>query len=190
MKRIFLNTTRYDVYATEIPLIFFFVISIINNNKADHIMKLYPLIIVLSALIIFIPIYFMRWIKISFDEIRCIGAFSGKDHVIISSNNRLALSVTEDKRTKVELFGNTKDAIVYDWARNDAPSEINLFRKKAIGGEKTLKRILKAFEISSADVEAAFSSDAYEKDYPLFSFKASTVGEKKEYSIIFKEINQ
>lgn len=182
--------TRHDVYMTEVPLIFFLVMAIINNNNADHIMKLYPLIIALSGIIIFIPIYFMRWIKISFEEIRCIGHFSGKDHVMISDNNRLSLTVTEDKRTKIELYGNSKDAVVYEWSRNDAPTEINLFRKKALGGIKTVKRILKHFDISETDIENAINNDTYTSDYPLFVFTSLTVGEKKEYNLIFKEISE
>ena len=189
MKNLYLNMTRHDVYATEIPLIVFLVISIINNDTADHIMKLYPLIIALSIGIIFIPIYFMRWVRISFDEIRCIGPFSGKDQTLISDNNRLSLTLTEDKRTRIELFGNSKDAVVYEWSKNDAPTEINLFRKKALGGIKIVKRILKHFGVSEADIENAVNADTYSSDYPLFTFNTVTIGEKKEYNLVFKEIS-
>ena len=65
MKGIAFFSSRLWVYLTELPVILLLVVAVRNNDAADNVGKLYPLIILLGAVIVFIAIYFFRGVIIS-----------------------------------------------------------------------------------------------------------------------------
>jgi hypothetical protein len=188
MKNIFLFSTRFRVFLTEVPLIFLLIVSIIHNERVDVLTKLYPLIIATALLIIFIPIFFIRGVKISFDEVRDVGFFSEKNHCLINDDNTLVFTVLPKNRIKIELFGCSDDTVTYNWLKDEEPRDINLYRARANGTENTLIRIFRYFDITDGDIEAALDKKEFESDYQLIEFYAKTENEIKEYRIKFKPL--
>ena len=186
MRNIFLFSTRSRVFLTEIPLVYLLIISILNNNNVDVLTKLYPLIIATSLLMIFIPIFFFRGVKISYDEVRDVGLFSEKNHCLINDENTLVMSVLPKNRIKIELFGCSNDTVTYQWLKDEDPRDINLFRARANGNEKTMIKILRYFDISDADIQSALDNTDFSSDYNNLRFIVKVTNELKEYHIIFK----
>ena len=56
MRGIAFFSSRLWVYLTELPIILLLVVAVRNNAAADNVGKLYPLIILLGAAIVFIAI--------------------------------------------------------------------------------------------------------------------------------------
>lgn len=186
MRNIFLFSTRSRVFLTEIPLVYLLIISILNNNNVDVLTKLYPLIIATSLLMIFIPIFFFRGVKISYDEVRDVGLFSEKNHCLINDENTLVMTVLPKNRIKIELFGCSNDTVTYQWLKDEEPRDINLFRARANGNEKTVMKILRYFDISDADIQSALDNTDFSSDYNNLRFIVKVTNELKEYHITFK----
>lgn len=186
MKNIFLFSTRFRVFLTEIPLVFLLIISIVHNDNVDVLAKLYPLIIATSLLIVFIPFFFIRGVKISYDEVRTVGFFSTKEHCIINDSNTLRFTLLPKNRIKIELFGNSGDVVTYEWLKDEEARDINLFRARANGKESTLIRILRYFDIPDEDIENALNNNDFQSEYEEIEFSVKTENEVKEYSVKFK----
>ena len=147
-KSVFLFCTNPIMLLTELPLAALLTLAIVFNNKSAELLKLYPLITVISIFMIFLFIYFFRVIVISREEIKIIGKFSSGDQSIINEGKRLVLTLKPKRQMSVELFGNDGKAPELDWAKNDSnyvPKEINLFREKAFAGAWTARRVLGYF---------------------------------------------
>ena len=187
MKKLFLFSSRLRVYLTEIPPILLLLVSIKFNAGVDTLMKLYPLIIMLSGLIIFIAVYFFRAVVIGFDEVKCIGPFSSKDKAIIAEDKSLVITVLPKRQLRVELFGNGDDlAESCAWLKDDVSSSINLFRAKANGNEKSVCRILKFFDIPYSTFTALIEKDGYAEDFENLTVSSDTQNEAKTINIEFK----
>ena len=188
MKNIFLFSTRLRVFLIELPPILLLIPSIIYNGSVKTLMKLYPLIIMLSALIVFIAIYFFRAIIINNEELRTIGLFSTREKAIIKENRSLVVTKLSRRRIRIELFGQNDDGQgTYEWLKNEEPVEINLFRVKANGTSKTVAKILRYFEADSETVNALLLNDNFLFDTEKVSFTSSIVKEAKTVKILFKE---
>lgn len=204
MKGVAFFSSRLWIYLTELPVILLLVISVRHNSAAENFGKLYPLIILLSLLIVFIAIYFFRGVIISNDEIKCVGVFSSKDSAIIKKDRTLVITTMNKKRIKLELFGDGGDDPAYEWLRDDLPSEINLFRAKAYGSTSSVKRVLFYFDVPEDDIEAATKNtqriDAqkafetpdskklvFTADYKDINLSVLMGDDCREYRILFKE---
>ncbi len=187
MKKTFLFASRLWVYLTEIPPIILLILCIKFNSGVDTLMKLYPLIVTLSALIIFIGVYFFRAVVIGFDEVKCIGPFSSRDKAIIAKDKALVITVLPKRRLRIELFGGGEDlAKSCTWLRGDTSPCINLFRAKANGGERSVCRILKFFDIPKATFDMLMKKDGYSEDYKDLTVSSDTQNEAKTIKIQFK----
>jgi len=171
MKKTYISATPPLMLLTTLPLIAVLVLSIIFNDSVDKIPKLYPLIIVSALGIIFTLIYLLRFIVISNEEIKMVGLFSSKDKSIINKNKTLILTVREKGRLIVTLYGNDGARPALDWAQGEdyEPIDINLFREKAEGKERSAKRVLKYFDVPKEDIDEIFRSDSFKKDYDSFT---------------------
>ena len=78
MKSIYILSTKLLIYLMELPLIALLILAIAYNDHADGVFKFYPMQIVSILGMIFIFLYFLRFVKISTDEVRCKGIFSSK----------------------------------------------------------------------------------------------------------------
>ncbi len=178
------------VYLTELPLIILFIITLCYNKYSEEVMKLYPLLIFLGAVMIFILIYFFRAISISFDRIKYHGLYSSRDSAEIDEGKELILTVCEKHKIRVELFGNDGTAPELSWVKPGTdykPVDIFLFRGKAVGGKRTVKSILKYFGVEESDMDSVFSSDKFESDYEYVSLISEIKEEKRVVRLKMKE---
>lgn len=187
MKSLFLFSTRFRYFLTEIPPVLLLIISIKYNFSVDSLMKLYPLIIVLSGIIIFIGLYFFRGIKINFEEVRSIGLFSSRESSVINAGKTLHISILPKRKIQVELYGENEDYETYAWLKNDDNSEINLFRAKSLGSYGTVRKILSYFGAEHEDIEKAITADTFSADYEKINVSTEITDNKKTFKIYFKE---
>jgi len=201
MKNIVLFSTRARMYLTEIPQIILLLIAVRFNDKVDSFLKLYPLIILMCGCIIFTAVYFYRAVTISFEEIRCVGIFSSHDKAIINKDKTLVITLLPKKKLKLELFGDGGDSPTFEWLRSDGPTKINLFREKAYGTKKDVKKLLSYFEIEENDFDKILNGERpenstltpnelykfFEGDYEFVSVSSFAATESTEIHILFKE---
>lgn len=155
MKSIYLFGTRLLMYWVMLPVGALLGLCIAYNKHAENLFKFYPLIIASILGLIFIFIYFFRVIRISYDEIRYIGLFTSRDSAVINEGKTLIIERGRGKRLKVSLFGNDGVLADLDWLKStgDAPRDISLFRGKAIGGERAVRKVLKFFAVGEDDIK-------------------------------------
>jgi hypothetical protein len=167
------------------------IISISYNGIAEGVFKLYPLIVLTSAAIIFIILYFLRGILLSYDDARCIGLFSKKDYARYEKDYHLRLTLLGHGRLLVEVFGYPKaDDVGFDWYKGDSAAEINLFRARANGGPGTVKRILQYYGFDCEEA-ARFITDEEYSGEAKDVFAAVVINEetkKRCVTITFKEL--
>ena len=157
MKRLFFLSTRPWIYLTEIPPAILLTLAIMYNDSTKGHLKLYPLQFALVLGMLFILVYFIKFITISNDEIRAIAPFLSRDKAIINKDKTLVIRVISKTRLCFELYGN-EPAPAFDWLKSDkdyVSADINLFREKALGTRSGIKRILKFFELTESEAEAA-----------------------------------
>lgn len=173
---------------SEILPVFLLIPAIAYNNRVNSVMRLYPLIFALSALIIFMVIYFFRGIVLSAEEIRCVGLFSSKDKAMIKKDRVLVISIMPRHRVRLEVFGSNDDTTEnYAWLKQEAPTMINLYRARANGSASVAKRIMKYFEVDEADITAALSSESFSSEYEKISLSSSIYEDARRIEITFKE---
>ena len=188
MKGIYFFSTKLRVYLTELPLIALLVFAIIFNDKADTLFKLYPLITALILGIIFIFIYFLRFVKISTDEVRCIGLFTSRDSTALKKDRRLVITLKKHKRLLVEVFA-IGEAPLLDWVNPEEyrDSELNVFRAKTLGAKRSAKKLLSYFDIDESDFEKILDGESFEKEYEAITLFAITGENGKVISLKFNE---
>ena len=185
MKSVFLFRTKFRMYWVLLPLLALLLASIYYNQFADNLLKLYPIITVTICGMIFILIYFFRGIKISYDEIRDVGLFSGRDSAIINEGKTLIFKIKKRGRVDITLWGNDGVTADLDWLKStgDAPRDISLFRGKTIGGKRAVKRVLKYFEVPDFDIVRILLNEEFEKDYSIVSVKCEAEDDCKIINI-------
>ena len=161
MKSVFLFTTRLRMYWVLLPIAALLSACIAYNTKEAGAFGLYPLIILLCGAILFIFIYFFRAVKISFDEIKSIGAFSGRDSAVITEGKTLILEHLRGGRLQITLFGNDGILPELDWMKStgDAPRDIALYRGKVIWYRYSVNKILRYFGFNKEDILAIRSAE-------------------------------
>ena len=184
MKKVSLFCTKIWFYLTEIPPIVLMIFAIIYNT--DDGIGLYPLIVFSAAVAIMIFIYFFRMIVISNEEIRSIGLFSSRDSAVIEKDTKLQITIESGGNLHVALLGKRKMPD-FSWSKiEDYPScDVNIYRERAVGGKSAVARILKYFEVSSADIDCALKSDSFEKDYDYFTFSSIQGENSKQITLSF-----
>ena len=178
------------MYLTELPLIALLALAITLNDNAKGAVKLYPLIIAVSGIIIFIVVFLFRMVVISTDEIRAVGLYSSRDKAIINKGKTIILTLRESGRLIVTLFGNDGERPSLDWASRDdyVPIDINLFKEKVEGRTLSCKRVLRFFGTPREDIPDIISGDFPEREYDGFTVRSETDkdGVRKIY-ILFTE---
>lgn len=186
MKKAYLFCTKFRFYLCEIPPVLLLIITILNNKESTGVLKLYPLIIFSIASIVFIFLYFFRMITISFEEIKTIGMFSSKDSVIINKDKTLIFTFYKRKKMTVRLYGNNGTPS-FSWAKGDGyqSQEIDLFREKAVGNLRSIKKTLAYFEIPKEDIKAILTHNDFSKVYDNFIVSKLKEEDKTTVSIKF-----
>lgn len=187
MKSIFLFCTKLRYFFTIIPPLLILSIAIKFNSNVKTTMKLYPLIIALSCIVVFIDLYFFRAIKINFREIKCIGLFSSKDYAVINEGKTLHIFILPKRKIQLEIYGINDDFETYTWLKNEDSTPINLFRAKALGNSGTVRKILSYFDVNADHIDNALTQDSFSADYEKITFNTEFIDGKKTFKIYFKE---
>ena len=186
MKSTFLFCAKLRNFLSEIPLLILLILSIKYNGMVDNLLGLWPLIILLSGFMIFIIVFFCRFISISNEEVRMLGVFSSKEIREITEGKTLKLIQKKGKRIYVELWGIDKKP-EFDWIDKNEESEIetNLFREKAVGGIGSIKKVLRFFGISKDEINLFFNTDSFEKEYENIYVSSSLEAGERHICIKF-----
>lgn len=187
MKRTYLLSIRLWVLLIELPIILLLLWAWNMNDATEGLLKLYPLIIFLMALIVFIPIYFFRLIEISYEEIRSIGWFSNRDSALINEGKTLTMKLLKGGKVKLYLVGHDGEYAGFDWLKpgddEDCPRDITLYRGTAFGGKGAVKSVLSYFGVSEEDFDAILGEDKVSFEYENVSLTAETSDEGREVNV-------
>ncbi len=167
MKKAYLLCTRLWVFWVELPLAFLLYVALRHNDSVPSLVKLYPLIIIDIAAMIFAVIFFFRILKLSYSEIRYIGLFTSRDSAMINAGKRLIIKRYRRGKLGFILMGYDEMA-GFDWLKpgdEEEREEIALFRGKAFGGDGAIKRILRTYGVKAEDVPAILAEDGFSASY-------------------------
>ena len=164
MKSLFLFGTKLRMYWVILPIALLLAICIRYNSESDALLMLFPLITVLILGIIFIFIYYFRAVRISYDEIRHVGLFSGRDSAIINEGKTLILKRLGGNRLQITLFGNDGILPELDWLKStgDAPRDISLFRGKVIFYKRSAVKIMQYFGLTATECNQILAGELCE----------------------------
>ena len=170
------------VFLTELPAMALLVVCWHFNDKVEGLLKLYPLMIALMALIIFLAFYFFRLAFISWEEIHDIGLFTRRDEAVISEGNSLKLTLTKKGQIKMLLLGD-RGVAGFDWMKPTDRHELPTYRGNAYGGARALKRILRYFGADEDSLEAILGNSKFEAEYAYSRVSAVSSDEGREIRI-------
>lgn len=189
MNSVFLLKMRPWIYIIELPLMLLLVICWNMNSEVDGLLKLYPLIIALMALIIFLAVYLFRLVELSWEEIRDIGLFSRRDNAIVNKGKVLNLKLLSRGRIKITLIGNDGEYAGFDWLKPEEgePSNIALYRGNAYGGKAAAKRILKYFGVAEDEMALVLGDEDFSAEYQYTSVSTSHPEDGLEINISINE---
>lgn len=174
MKKILLFCTKIWPFLGVLPPLMIMAFSIYYNPMMNTPGKLYPLTIFCILCCVFIFLYFFRVIIISTEEIQSAGVFSSKDHAIIEKDRTLVFTLLDKGEIRVELNGKS-EMPGFHWAKEEdyLPLDINLYRARAVGGANEVRRVLRCFSVSEADISSLLSEDSFVREYDGFTVSSS-----------------
>ena len=172
-KAIYLSSIKIWALWVEIPLIAFLAVVINQNPKIEGFIKLYPLMLALVAAIILSIVYFARLVKVSYDEIRAIGPFSGKDSVVINAGKNIKLVKSGFGKVRLEVIGHDV-ACGLEWMKpEDRIRDISLFKAVVYGGDLAIRSVLDYYGCDSGDFELILGDEMFEKSYQFITVSAT-----------------
>ena len=188
MNFLFFLSTKLKVFLTEIPPILLLMVAIAYNGAVDTTFKLYPLMVILCALILFIPVYFLRGVFISYEEIRCVGFFSSKEKAIIKEDRTLILTPLPKRKVRIELFAKNDDGeSSYAWLANEEMFFVNVFRARVNGKSGVVKKTLRYFEIGEDVISEVLENDSFSAELEKVKVMTEVENEEKKVIVYFKE---
>ena len=186
MKKKYLFCTKIWFYLSEIPLIFLLYVACYYNFTSDKPWQFIPLILILSAVIVFIGIYFFQIISVSNEMIRYHGLFSSRDSAIINKDKTLIITLKRRSYLGISLYGNDGKPPMFEGLRDEGSIDIYLFRGRAVGGKGTAKSILRYFGISDVDIDATFANEKYSAETEDILLTAEHVEDIRQFRLKFK----
>lgn len=142
------------------------------------------MIISLSC-IIFIFLFFLRFISFSFVEVKCKGPFSSRDGAVISEGKKLILTLKKAGRIGVALYGN--DGMPPMYGGLDQPIDIYLFRGKAVGGKRAVSRILAYYGVKGEDIPNVFRQDSFAAEYEFVNLESAVQEDIRVVTLTFTQ---
>lgn len=186
MKKKYLFCTKIWFYISEIPLLFLLYVACYYNFTSENPWQFIPLILILTAVIVFIGIYYFRLISVSYEMLRYHGLFSSHDSAMINKDKTLIITMKRRSYLGISLYGNDGKPPMFEGLRDEGSIDIYLFRGRAVGGKGTAKSILRYFGIPEVDIEAAFSNETHASETDDISFTAEHTEDIREFRLKFK----
>ncbi len=185
MKRIYLSSTKWFYFLTELPLLAVLTGAILFNGQVTSPVRLYPMITVFIGLVIFDFLYFFRLVRFSYEDIRTIGRFSSRDKVLLVTGKTLVLTQLPHHKLRLAVMGNDGEAGL-SWLQDDEPQPFCQLRAIMVGGKDTALRILAYYKMEGIDAQALFAADTpYELQTDMGTLSAATVNERRELRLTF-----
>ncbi|MBQ4071245.1 MAG: hypothetical protein IJD51_02365 [Clostridia bacterium] len=186
-KNVFLFGSKLWCFLSEIPLALALYVTCYYNFTMNSPWRFIPMIIIISLIMVFIAVYFFRYITVSYEEIRYHGLFSSRDSAVINKDKTLILEMRPRASMRIYLWGNDGRPPLYEGLVGEGSIDIYLFRGRAIGGKGTLMRVLSYFDISRTDAERLLASEKAEEDYPTVFVTSEKNDDTRIVRIRFKE---
>ena len=175
------------VYLVELPIMALLVVCWRMNDEVDGLLKLYPLIIALAALIIFLAFYFFRLVEISWEEIRDIGLFTRRDEAVINKGTALSITLPKRGKMKIILLGD-RGAAGFDWIKpGEKTHELPMYRGNAYGGAGAVAAILRYFGAGEGDIDTIIKGYAVSFTYKYSKVSAKDTEDGREIRIDITE---
>ena len=169
----YLSSIKLWAFWVEIPLVLLLIWILNDNNKVEGVLKLYPLLIMTIAAMAFVIVFFARFVKISYAEIRAVGPFSSKDSVIINAGKVIKLVKQPLGKVQLSVIGHDV-ACGLEWMKpEDRIRDITLFKAAVYGGDLAIRYILSYYGASQADLGEIIKSEEFSRKY---DFITVTVG--------------
>ena len=185
MKKTYIYATPLWMYLTELPIIFVLTLAIIHNPSAVGMAKLYPLISLCVLALVFINLYLFRMVRISITEVRDVGRFSPRDNASLVAGSSIRVTPTRYGRVRIQVYGKA-GLPELDWMRDQTtdPDVICMYRGRAEGGVRAVKKALTYFHIPDADIDEIINTDGFHREYAECTVDTLTDLEgKKEYRV-------
>ena len=148
MKKIHLFATKPWYFLVTLPPIFVFVLCLVYHPNAEGKLGLIPLALMMVGVVVFSVLFFFRTIRISNEEIREIGVFSGGEHMDLTLGREVILVRYPHASLGVYVFGED-GAEEQFWLLNEKPKEHILMRSRAVGGSRSIARVLSFFGVDA-----------------------------------------
>ena len=188
MKSLILFCTKLRLFLTELPPLILLLLAIKFNDKQESVIKLYPLIILMGIVIIFIALYLFKIMVITNEQIKMIGLFSSREKVILAKDKTVSITVLKGGRVRIDVLELSSNPPVYAWLKSEGPREIRLFSEKANGGNGVAKKVIKFFGIEEKNATEALASDEYKFEDEVFILTSRRNEDtQKEIRLFFKE---
>ena len=138
------------------------------------------------AVIAFSVMFFIRTVRISFEEVRMTGIFSDHDHMDLVLGREVVLVKYPRNTLGVYVYGEDHSEESF-WLLNEKPKEHILMRARALGGDGAIRRVLLYFGVSEevASLVLYEVDKTYEGEY--VNVTTLTVDEKKVVRILLKK---
>ncbi len=185
MKKIHLFATKWWYFLVCLPPLFVFILCLIYHPRTTSKIGFFPLEFTMLAVIAFSIMFFVRTVRISFEEVRMTGIFSDHDHTDLALGREIILVQYPHNTLGIYVYGEDLSEETF-WLLNEKPKEHILMRARATGGIKTIKRVLHYFGISEEIAQEVLSEPdrKYEGDY--VDITTLTVEEKPVIRIFLK----
>ena len=184
-----LSHTRLLTLLNLLPSTAIAVIATIFNDSVSTFPRLYPLIITGFGITLFLALFLFRVLYITTEEIRMIGPFSSKDKALIKKDSVIRMTLKKKGIVRIELLGNDDGEPIFDWVKEEDRSEkVCVLRETVVGGTRTVRRVLKFFDIEAQTVEKLLSEDCADISVGKLILCSEVVNEERTVSINFTDI--
>lgn len=187
MKKKHLFCTKIWFYLTEIPLGFALYVATYYNFSFGDPWRHVPLMAILFLTMVFIGIYFFRFITVSFEEVRYRGLFSSRDSAMINKDKTLIITMRRHCKLGIHLWGNDGRPPLYDALKGEGSIDIYLFRGKTVGGKRTVRSLLRYFEIPDSDIELVLCEEKHSAETENISLTSEKIEDIREIRLKFKK---
>ena len=174
-KRIFLPMARPWVFLFELPLIALLALAISFHDRVGGLLKLFPLEILVGGAILFLPLYFVRLLSLSTEEVRTLGLFTERDRALLNEGRTLVLTLGKSGKLRVEVYGKTGDEPPFAWQKQSKDyraTDFCMLRARAYGTHRSVGRILGFYGVPAEEIAAA-AIDGFSKEYEQITVRSA-----------------
>jgi hypothetical protein len=186
MKKIHLFATKWWYFMVCLPPLFVFILCLIYHPRTTTKIGLFPLEFAMLAVIAFSIMFFVRTVRISYEEVRMTGIFSDHDHMDLVLGREVILVRYPHNNLGIYVYGEDLSEEAF-WLLNEKPKEHILMRARAVGGERAVKRVLLYFGISEEIAQEVLSKPDCKHEDEYVDVTTLTVDEKPVVRIHLKK---